>query len=247
MFAFTKKQKIEKRLRVALADGILTEGEFDDIIALKNLLRIDDSILYDLRTKYYLEQIGPVLKTIEQSGRFSPDEEKRCRAIAEGMKIDFHAGPTLQKASALWRLEFEQVFEPPVIESSIRLGKSEQCYLSCDASWFQNKTRKINLGYVGGSVGVRVAKGITIRVGRAVPISTTVEGFEKVSDGILYVTNKKILFVGTRRSTNITMSRLVDYHLFSNGIEIKKTSGAPDFFELQKLDLEYLDALLQVI
>lgn len=247
MFAITKRQKLEKRLRAALADGILTDEEFREVVALKEALRIDDEFLVALRRKFYLDKIGPLLRQIEGSGRFSFEDEKRCKEIAEGMQIDFQPGESLQKARALWRLENENAFDPPVIETAVRLGRGENCYLSSPAKWFQNKSRRLNQGYVGGSVGFRVAKGVTLRVGRAIPLSTTAHGLEKISDGELFVTNKKILFVGAKKSTNITMGRLADYHLFRNGIEIKKTSGAPDFFELEKLDLEYLDALLQVI
>ena len=247
MFTFSKKKRLENKLRAALADGVLTDDEYKEILTLRDALRIDDNVLIELRSKLYFEKIGPIVQEIENRGRFSPEDEARCRAIAEGSQIEFLPGESLQKARALWQLETSNTFEPREIETRVRLGRGERCYLSCGAAWFQNKTRKISQGYVGGSVGFRIAKGVTLRVGRAVPISTTTQGFVRIADGTLYVTNKKLLFVGEHKSTNITMGRLADYHLFKNGIEIKKTSGPADFFELAKLDIEYLDALLQVI
>ncbi len=68
-----------------------------------------------------------------------------------------------------------------------------------------------------------------------------------MSEGSLYVTNKKIVFDGSQQSANITMGRVVQTVLYRNGIEVRKSSGKPDFFEMAEAHAEYVAALIRVI
>ncbi len=68
-----------------------------------------------------------------------------------------------------------------------------------------------------------------------------------MSEGSLYVTNKKIVFDGSQQSANITMGRVVQTVLYKNGIEIRKSSGKPDFFEMAEAHAEYVSALVHII
>src|SRR3546814_8716729 len=89
-------------------------------------------------------------------------------------------------ALPIWRLE------PVPVEADIRLGRNEICYHYCPSVWLQMKTVREHHGYAGGSIGFRVAKGVTLRFGRAVPITSTREELVEKAGGELYVTNKKL-------------------------------------------------------
>src|SRR3546814_6450809 len=92
---------------------------------------------------------------------------------------------------------------PISVEADIRLGRNEICYHYCPSVWLQMKTVREHHGYAGGSIGFRVAKGVTLRFGRAVPITSTREELVEKAGGELYVTNKKLAFIGQRSSTKI--------------------------------------------
>src|SRR3546814_20228682 len=86
------------------------------------------------------------------------------------------------------------------------------------------KTVREHHGYAGGSIGFRVAKGVTLRFGRAVPITSTREELVEKAGGELYVTNKKLAFIGQRSSTNVTYGRLARWEIYSDDIEVIKNS-----------------------
>lgn len=130
---------------------------------------------------------------------------------------------------------------------SLRLAKNERCYHIACAVWAQVKVVRKHHGYIGGSIGFRVAKGITLRLGKAVPCISENEELVDISTGQLYVTNKKLVFIGERKSTNINLDRIATYEMYSDAIEIKKISGKPDVFKLDTQDIEFIDALFQVI
>jgi len=71
---------------------------------------------------------------------------------------------------------------------------------------------KTKTRYVGGSAGVsfRVAKGVTFRTGgfRGSPIKET---YKEVTDtGNIYVTNKRVLFVGARKNVSYPINKIID-------------------------------------
>src|SRR3546814_12484948 len=73
--------------------------------------------------------------------------------------------------------------EPEPVEADIRLGRNEICYHYCPSVWLQMKTVREHHGYAGGSIGFRVAKGVTLRFGRAVPITSTREELVEKAGG----------------------------------------------------------------
>src|SRR3546814_14241356 len=98
--------------------------------------------------------------------------------------------------------------EPEPVEADIRLGRNEICYHYCPSVWLQMKTVREHHGYAGGSIGFRVAKGVTLRFGRAVPTTSTREELGEKAGGELYVPNKTHDFIGKRSATHGTYGPL---------------------------------------
>lgn len=153
-------------------------------------------------------------------------------------------GPEFKMFRDLWEYENNGVFPLHMTDVPILLNKNEECYFEAPAVWKQIKNVKQYKGYAGGSVGFRVAKGVRFSVGRAVPVYDQYEEMQAVSGGEIYVTNKKIIFNGATKSTNITVGRIVQLELYKDGIEVRKTSGKPDFFQMAGAHAEYVSALI---
>jgi hypothetical protein len=129
--------------------------------------------------------------------------------------------------------------------SSSRAGKNATTlreHPGTKSSGFRERT-----GYVGGAVSFRVAKGVRFSVGRAVPTYNEYEGLMEVSPGVLYVTSKRLVFRGSKKSASVPFGRLIDYTLYADGIELHKTSGKPDVYLMDSPDPEYIAALINVI
>lgn len=244
VFGCGKKSKAKKIVRQALADNVLTEEEIKQIDEAASKAGLSKQEISEIRQAHYMAAIQPVLNRVKRARRFSLDDEAEIQKLSENLHVVPDFAP-LVPYRKLWEIETTGIFEPEPIDVEIRLGKNEQCYYVCQAVWAQIKTKRARTGYVGGSVGVRVAKGVTLRFGKAVPTYDEREEMTDISGGDLYVTNKKLIFDGDQRSTNITYGRLVNYELFTDGIGIKKTSGKPDFFRMDAIDIEFVDALLQ--
>lgn len=252
MFAFTKSGKFGKAVKKALADKVITDAEMGEIERLQAELGLSEEKATGVLRKQVLplaqKLTGRVLDRVKQSRRFSPDDEEEIREICRRLKVT----PEIDRASLqiyrkLWEVETTGRLEPEPIAADIRLGRGEVCYHCCSAVWMQMKTVREHHGYAGGSIGFRVAKGVTLRFGRAVPITSTRDQLTEIAGGDLYVTNKKLAFIGQPRSTNVTYGRLARWDLWQDAIEVIKNSGKPDVFRLSEADIEYVDALLQTI
>ncbi|MDF2765674.1 MAG: hypothetical protein K0S81_2668 [Rhodospirillales bacterium] len=87
-------------------------------------------------------------------------------------------------------------------------------------------------------------KGVSYRVGSVTPQYHSWDGLADIASGALYITNKKLVFNGDHRSSAVNYSRIIGYQLYTDGIEIKKTSGKNDVFEMEGAAAEYTVALV---
>lgn len=244
----SSERELKSKIIEALSDGVITDAEEADIKRLSAELGLDDGRLSELRRDFLNKDAARVIKRIRESKRFSPQDEKELVDISAAHKLTaVFKDDLFNKYRVLWEIETSGTFIPKPISANIRLANGEQCYFAAPATWKQEKRIRERTGYVGGSVGFRVAKGVSLRVGRAVPTYNEYDDIVTQSEGILYVTSKKMVFVGSKKSTNITFGRLANYQLFRNAIQVSKTSGSPDIFELEEDDVMILDALLQVV
>lgn len=245
----SSKRKVDLLLKEKLSDGVLSDDEYRELVDLSESLGLPREKLEEARRKAFSEAVSPLLKAIKSERRMSPEQEERLHEIAKSHQIMPHLDHSMLIFRQLWQIENTGKLElhPIDVGGAIRLVKGEECYLAIPAVWKQLKKRRINTGYVGGSVGFRVAKGVTLRVGKAVPSYRETEALETIASGRMFVTNKKILFVGDKKSTNITFGRLAGYEVARDAVQVNKTSGKPDVFFMRTEDVEVLDAHLQIL
>ena len=147
----------------------------------------------------------------------------------------------------LWEIDQSGEVVPEPRQANIRLSRGEVCYHACPAEWLQMRTARKHFGYVGSSIGFRVSKNVTLRFGAAVPVTSSNEELTALSAGDLFVTNKKLSFIGSARSTTVTYGRLARWDVWSDAISVEKSSGKPDVFKMEPAHAEYIDALLQAV
>ncbi|MEK6938465.1 MAG: hypothetical protein AABX04_05450, partial [Nanoarchaeota archaeon] len=98
----------------------------------------------------------------------------------------------------------------------------------------------------GGSRGVsmRVAKGMSVRVGNFRGKSESHDELRVIDSGVLIVTNKRLIFIGPNRNSNIELKKLLHFNATSEGIMISlETRQKPQLFTVS--DPEIWEALLK--
>ena len=75
-------------------------------------------------------------------------------------------------------------------------------------------------GYRGTSV--RVAKGVSFRVGGMKARSESHEELRNIDQGSLVLTNKRLIFIGSKRTTNIDLRKIVAIEPYRDGISSQR-------------------------
>lgn len=240
MFKFHSRWKFRREFSRAVADGVLTNEKRRQLAVVGNELGIEQSYADDVRRKHFAKAIAPIKAEIVQTRRMSADQENALQKLARDLNVTIGFDRFLDMARELWAWEHgEEVHLAPLDDAPILLGKGEVCCLVTPAVWQQIRTTRTRVGYSGTSMSFRIMRGMSYRLGNIKPIYSTSEGLAEIARGHFCLTNKKIAFVSDRRSTTITHGRILDLDVYTDALEIRKSSGKPDVFLMDRLAAEF--------
>ncbi len=109
----------------------------------------------------------------------------------------------------------------PIINcSNLQLTQNELCHFMGNACFCRVKQQTV--GYEGGSRGVslRVAKGVSFRVGNYRGHYVKQDITER-TDGVIYLTNKKIIFSAIKNSSVIKYEEIINLNVAENMLQIQ--------------------------
>jgi hypothetical protein len=217
----------KKSFEEAVADGRLTKSEEDFLNKLETDLKLPkqlaEKISSETRTAYIQNYVEGVIK----DQRLSPDEEKEMQTIASSLNVNVQLNEQtkqqLQKLKLYWALENLplQTIEPDII-----IQKSEVCYLQVrNVNWYELRSVRQRVSYSGYSTSFRVAKGFYLRSGSYKPKSYSTDQMTLIDSGTIYLTNKRIIFTGNKKNSNIRIDKILNLTPYTDGVEIDKETG----------------------
>lgn len=78
---------------------------------------------------------------------------------------------------------------------------------------------------------IRIMKGVYWRAGSIAPQRISEDEWRVIDEGTIYLTNKRIIFMGNNGNKTITLGKILGFEPYSNGIDIQKDSGKSPFLE----------------
>ncbi|NCQ69957.1 MAG: hypothetical protein GPI97_12405 [Microcystis aeruginosa W13-16] len=216
----------KKELKKALEDGNLNEQESEFLEKLKSNLRIPEAISKKLYESSARDILNNALNKAISDGRLSPDEEKELLYLSENIGLQYteviQSNKNLDYYRYIWLLENGDI---PSLEVDIKLQSDEECYFYQSCTWNElRKTTKI-VNYGGIHLNYKIVKGINIKLGSAAIFPISSEEYKLIDTGILYITNKRLIFMGPSGNKTINYKKILDIRLFPNEILIEKDSG----------------------
>jgi Chloroplast envelope transporter len=217
----------KKSFQEAVADGRLTKNEEEFLSKLENTLRLPkelaDKISAQTRTSYIENYVAQIVA----DQRLSPNEEEEIQAIANSLNVNVQLNEQtkeqLRKLKLYWALEN---LDLPAIHPDILIQKSEVCHLKIsDANWYELRSVRQSVSHSGYSTSFNVAKGFYLQTGSYKPKSYSVDTLKLIDTGTLYLTNKRILFIGTNKNSNIRIDKILNLTPYIDGVEIGKETG----------------------
>lgn len=221
-----KKDQIE-RLRqsiwTAVADGFIDDRELEYINGcfLGSDLTVEE--FQSVRTEVFCSIVQQAIA----DRRVNASELKTINHIIERLEIPREV-EAWAEAQVQYYVEIARIEAGGELRTGnptgLILQKGEVCYASIPASLIEE--RVVARNYVGGNQGlnVRIMKGVSYRIGQQRGQMTSQSGMVQVSDGYFIVTNKRLVFSGTRKSVSTPYSKLLDLHVYADGLNFSSAS-----------------------
>ena len=115
--------------------------------------------------------------------------------------------------------------------SPVILKKNENLSIIMDNISLQEPraVRQTQAAYGGPTI--RVAKGVSFRLGGASARSESHEEIRVIDQGKLILTNKRLIFIGSKRTVNINLKKIMAVQAYRDGIESQRENKQkPEYF-----------------
>lgn len=239
------KKAFFQEILAAVEDGRLSEDEIRQIQARFEELGLSTDDLKGIRSKAY----AVALRAASCDSIITVTEEEELAKLQAVLMIPDEEITKSKRLLARLRLLTEiQNGNPPIVSvPNLVLQKSECAYWSESGAIIEE--RVVRRRYQGGSQGFsfRIAKGVSYRVGGHRGSIVTDTAAVPVSYGDLVITNKRLVFLGDKKSFSIKYDKLLESQIFEDGIRVTDDKGKPRVVKFSfKDNIDIVGALLSL-
>jgi len=224
-----------KSVKKLVKDGEIDNTERENLEKLKSDLLIPDDMANEIFQENAKDIYQKFIDGAIEDYSLSPDEEAHLDRIGKNLGIDSQYSDnkkqTLEKYKIYWQIENAEL---PVLTTDINLQKSELLHFKAESNWLEQRriTKRINYG--GPTARIKIMKGVYYRAGSIGVQRVSEDVWQTVDSGTIYLTSKRLIFMGYKGNKTIPVSKILDLKPYNNGVEIQKDSGKSPFLEFDK-------------
>jgi tellurite resistance protein len=222
----------KKAVSTVVADGILDKEEKIFLENIEKNLHLPKNIADNIYKESASSILHRFINNAISDQRLSPEEENELSEIANNLNIELSYDTTTKKLLDKYRL-FWQIENGilPVVHADISLQKNENCHLIVDINWLEQRTVTKRINYGGARVRIKITKGFYVTSGSIQTQRITEDVWKNIDSGKIFLTNKRVIFMGLKANKTIALKKILDFSVYSNGIQLEKDSGKSPFFE----------------
>lgn len=240
----TQRELYREAVQEVFASRRFTNDEARSLDTLQEHLLINDELAQQIKQDEAKAAVQSYIDQAVEDATLSPQEEAEVQLAASSLNVKIEISDENRQRWDRYRLYWDLQFGPlPPVPVDIHLQKTETCYFAIPASWSEERTRTRSYRYHGPTARLRIAKGFYWRIGSVNVNRTTEEVLTQIDEGRLYFTNKRVLFLGGSRNTNIRLNRVLDFVPYSDGLKIVKDSGHNPIFQFDA-DIDIVTIIL---
>jgi hypothetical protein len=167
---------------------------------------------------------------ILEDGQVEPSEDLRPEQFMAmiGQSVISPKTDELLEAGRQLYLACNAPLEPAY--APVLLKKGEYCVHVAAAEALEDRSRTVRLGYHGPVARIPLWHGLSYRIGSVQAVRQTERYQHSFGVGALCMTNKRFLWIGTEKSISISLSNIVRFDPYTDGINIFKGTGKPLLF-----------------
>jgi uncharacterized tellurite resistance protein B-like protein len=233
MLDFETKKIFDREVKVAVSDGKLTQDEKDKLEILKKNLLLTDETAKDILKSNSNKILKDFIDNAISDERLSDEEFEKMNEISQSLGIepnlDAKTKQNLERYRLYWTIENGEL--PVYANPPINIQKSENLYFMGHVNWQEQRrvTKRINYG--GPTARIKIAKGVYYRMGSIAAKSVSEDVWKVIDSGNLYLTNKRLIFMGSKGNKTIRLNKILDIIPYKNGVDIQKDAGKSPFLE----------------
>ena len=198
-----------------------------------------DQVVNEVRKKIIEDFSAKMVADFKVSPEETESFERLCKDL--DVTIDRQSREQLKKFQLLWNIENGEL---PVYEPNIILQKKEHCHYKADVSLYENRKVTEGVRYAGPTYRLKIAKGFYYRLGNINTQRISKDVMTLIDSGELHITNKRIVFSGSKGTKTIRYNQIVNLNPYSDGVEIIKETGKSPTFMLNNSDGVTLSATI---
>jgi hypothetical protein len=209
-----------------LANGEITPDERNRLGSLQIALQLDSTTVEEMRSPRTRELMNAKLESVLSDRRVSPYEQQQLEEMAQNLGVPMTLSEAQRSDRELFAL-FWQIENGPMpwYAVSIVLQKGERCHFASACEWYEFRTKTVRANYSGPTYRIKIAKGLYYRVGSIKVTPIKQEELTRIDSGMVYFTNKRIIFDGQRGNKAIRLTALIGIEPYSDGIGLEKATG----------------------
>jgi hypothetical protein len=209
----------------------LTEAERQELDRVQANLRLPDEIANPVYADCAQNAYRVFFDAGVSDGKLSPEEETELKRVASSLGLtiqyDEQTDRVLQELRSMWEIEEGTL---SVVECDLNLQRGEVCHKRVTASLHEIRRVTQRVSYGGYTTSIKIVKGFHLRGGSYALGRQTKDVLTKLDVGELYLTNKRLIFLGATKNVTLRLQNILSVTKYSDGIEVEKGSGKNPFF-----------------
>lgn len=240
---FRNRQEFRAHALQAATDGRITASERKALTALGETLGMESA---DLQ-RVGIDAFAKAYKAATRDGVVTEAEEAELLRIQDYFGVSDNMVARTKLSLARFRLlrEISEGQLPIIQVQGLGLQKKENVHWLEPAELLEEQVVSREIRGQTSAVSVRIARGMTYRVGASRGRVVEKKGIVSVSSGDLVLTNKRVLFRGNKKGFSTRLDKLLDAEIVGDTVRFMDSSGKPRVVKLHSdRDIDILGAIL---
>lgn len=248
IFNESKCYYVTNKLKDLLKDRILTDEITKSIEDLENSLKMSHDDVLTCYNNVAGQIVQDYFEKMIEDKRISPKEDAEFQSLCSNLHISIEMTEKqrslLEDLRVLWKIENNKL-EP--IDSDINLLSNENLYFQSDVKWFETRKQTLGYSHMGVSKRIKIANGFSLNLGGGSSDRITEDRLTEIDSGVIYITNKRLIFVGRNSTKNIKLSAILSFEITNDGVKIVKDAGKSPVLRFENNDLAFAGILAFVM
>ena len=127
-------------------------------------------------------------------------------------------------------------YRPEYPSSPFESMEAAQGWVEGFVQWYNYEHRRVmkRIRYGGPTLRIKIVKGVYWRAGDLAIQPVSEDVLMKIDSGQLFLTNKRLIFMGSMKNKVIRLQRILDFNAYKNGVDVQVTTGKSPFIEFSK-------------